>query len=262
MPARSVLTEFWDDAYIMDLEPDAKYLFLYLLTNSRTNMLGIYELPVRKIVNDTGLEKEKVESLLKGFEMVGKAFHMDNHIILINFQKHQKLNGNMKTSALTAFHSLPVSIKKLFGDYNEIKDYPSLIKGFQSLCQALGELNLIELNRIECELNLISGAREDSPTDENSTPQIQTTDKFTPPTLQEAQAYADNSFMEIDVSQFYEHYTATGWRMSNGRYPADWTALLRLWKSREKDFKRGERKSEAPPIDVSRFSKKSQGAAS
>lgn len=75
---------------------------------------------------------------------------------------------------------------------------------------------------------------------------IPTTDKFTPPTLEEAQAFADNSFMEIDVTEFYEHYTATGWQMSNGRYPVDWTALLRLWKTRDDKFKRGKRKSEIP----------------
>lgn len=77
-------------------------------------------------------------------------------------------------------------------------------------------------------------------------PKLPTTDKFTTPTLKEVQAYADNSFMEIDVTEFYEHYTAAGWQMSNGRYPTDWTALLRLWKTRDDKFNRGKRKSEIP----------------
>jgi hypothetical protein len=154
MPSRSIATEFWDDTWVIDLEPMEKYLFLYLLSNTRTNMLGIYELPVKKMANETGLEKEQIESIMKGFERVGKAFHKDNYIILVNFHKHQSMNKNMKTSAMNAFSGLPESILKLFGNYEQIKDYQSLTKAFESLTKALGEENRIEGN-IEVEENRI-----------------------------------------------------------------------------------------------------------
>ena len=40
---RSVDTCFWDDRYITQLDPSEKLLFLYLLTNTLTNICGVYQ---------------------------------------------------------------------------------------------------------------------------------------------------------------------------------------------------------------------------
>ena len=62
---RSVNTKFWDDPFIEDLPPTEKLLFLYLLTNPLANLLGIYEITVKRISYDTGLSREAVLSGLK-----------------------------------------------------------------------------------------------------------------------------------------------------------------------------------------------------
>ncbi len=41
---RVVNTRFWDDAYVAELSPNEKLIFLYLLTNALTTIGGIYEL--------------------------------------------------------------------------------------------------------------------------------------------------------------------------------------------------------------------------
>jgi len=108
---RSVNTKFWDDPFIEDLPPTEKLLFLYLLTNPLANLLGIYEITVKRISYDTGLSREAVLSGLKKFEVAKKAFFVDNFILLPNWLKNQRLNSNMKVSVAKEFNDLPKSLK-------------------------------------------------------------------------------------------------------------------------------------------------------
>lgn len=109
---RSVNTKFWDDPWIQDLPPNDKLLFLYLLTNPLTNLLGVYEITIKRICFDTGLTDK---SVLNGFERFGKdkkAFFLpNNYIILPNWLKNQHLNTNMKIAVSREFNALPKDIK-------------------------------------------------------------------------------------------------------------------------------------------------------
>lgn len=86
---RMVNTRFWDDAYISNLDPLEKLLFLYFLTNTSTNISGIYEIPTKKIAVDTGIDRDMVLKLLKRFEDDGKLFYRDGWLGIVNFVKHQ-----------------------------------------------------------------------------------------------------------------------------------------------------------------------------
>ena len=108
---RSVNTRFWDDPFIEELNPSEKLLFLYLLTNSLTNLLGIYEITIKRITFDTGLTRETILKALKGFESVGKVFYIDGFIVLPNFLKNQRLNPNMVKNAISEFNDLPEWLK-------------------------------------------------------------------------------------------------------------------------------------------------------
>ena len=57
-----VNTKFWDDTYIVTLDPIEKLLYLYFLTNPLTNICGIYEIQLRRVAFDTGIDKEVVVS--------------------------------------------------------------------------------------------------------------------------------------------------------------------------------------------------------
>jgi hypothetical protein len=61
---RQVHVDFWQDGFVLDLTPEEKYFFLYLMTNSKTTQSGIYELPKRIIETETGYNRETVEKLL------------------------------------------------------------------------------------------------------------------------------------------------------------------------------------------------------
>ena len=80
-------TRFWNDSFISELNPLDRYLFLYFLTNEHTNIAGIYELPIKTISFETGLEIDMVKKMLK--RLSSKVMYLDGWICVKNFQKHQ-----------------------------------------------------------------------------------------------------------------------------------------------------------------------------
>lgn len=82
-------TRFWDDTYTSNLDPIEKLLFLYFLTNTSTSICGVYEIPLKKIANETGIDKEMVEKILSRFERDNKVVFRDGWIGVINFIKNQ-----------------------------------------------------------------------------------------------------------------------------------------------------------------------------
>jgi hypothetical protein len=87
---RTVKTAMWaQDEWFMDLPIDAKLLWLYLFTNAHASVAGIYKLPIRTICNETGIEQERVEGLLRLFAQNGKAKHSDGMVWVVKMREHQ-----------------------------------------------------------------------------------------------------------------------------------------------------------------------------
>ena len=92
---RHVHINFWQDAFILDLTPEEKYFYVYLLTNSKTKQCGIYELPIRIIETETGYNRETVDKLLNRFEEYDKIVYdkSTKEIYLKNWTKHNKITS-------------------------------------------------------------------------------------------------------------------------------------------------------------------------
>ncbi len=82
-------TKFWSDTWVVNLDPIEKLLFLYLLTNERTNICGAYELPLKYMAVESGIDKDMVEKILKRFSKDKKIQYVDGWIVIKNFSKHQ-----------------------------------------------------------------------------------------------------------------------------------------------------------------------------
>jgi len=90
---RLVSTSFWDDPWVVSLDRDEQYFYLYLLTNSLTNIAGVYQISLKRIVFDTKFTEEEVRGIIKKFEDAGKAFYYkETYIVLPKFPKHQHRN--------------------------------------------------------------------------------------------------------------------------------------------------------------------------
>lgn len=138
---RSVNTQFWSDPWVEDLTPSEKLLYLYFITNEKTNMLGVYELSIKKISFETGIDKKTIQNALKGFERIGKVKYTNNYIVLLNYTKHQNYNTNMKKSAIDVFNNLP----KELNDSKELIDKEDVNKGFERVRKGLGMVRKIEV---------------------------------------------------------------------------------------------------------------------
>ena len=104
---RYIDTKFWDDNYVMNRDPVEKLLFLYLLTNTLTNIVGIYEISLRRIAFDTGIDSEMVDKILKRFEADLKVKYEDNLVAIRNFTKHQLNNPKINTGMESLLKEVP-----------------------------------------------------------------------------------------------------------------------------------------------------------
>ena len=86
---RQVYIDFWQDGFILDLTPEEKYFYLYLMTNSKTTQCGIYELPKRIVETETGYNRETVNKLIQRFVDYGKIDYNEStrEIHVINWVK-------------------------------------------------------------------------------------------------------------------------------------------------------------------------------
>lgn len=121
---RSVNTHFWTDRFIVELDPIGKLLFIYLITNPTATLVGCYEITVRQIVFDTGIEKEKILDLFEYFEKERKLIYRDGWVVLPNFLKNQSLNSNMKKHIAAELQKVPDWVRETV--VKAIKSSPDL----------------------------------------------------------------------------------------------------------------------------------------
>ena len=89
---RQIYTTFWTDPKVADeFTPEDKYFYLYLLTNSHTNLCGCYEISKKQISVDTGYNVDTVERLIQRlYKVHGVIAYNENtkELFLVNWHKH------------------------------------------------------------------------------------------------------------------------------------------------------------------------------
>lgn len=84
MKTRIIHTRIWEDDWFLSLSDNGQKLFIYLITNQRINLSGIYRLPDRVINFDTRLKGERLEKAKN--ELVGKVMFFDGWVYVKNAQ--------------------------------------------------------------------------------------------------------------------------------------------------------------------------------
>ena len=118
---RYINTRFWRDSYIEDLDPVEKLLFIYLLTNPDTNISGIYEIPLKIIAVDTGIDKDMLKKLLKRFEDDKKIKYKNGWIAIKNFTNHQTISPKIKIGIEKELKNAPIDMVSWINLNQEIK---------------------------------------------------------------------------------------------------------------------------------------------
>ncbi|EJR64522.1 DnaD and phage-associated domain-containing protein [Bacillus cereus VD115] len=101
---RNVQVNFWQDEFILDLTPEERYFYIYLLTGTKTKQCGIYILPKRVAELETGYSMETVEKLLNRFVEYGKIFYdmETKELFIVNWLRYNPiLNTNVEKCVLS-----------------------------------------------------------------------------------------------------------------------------------------------------------------
>lgn len=96
---RYISTSFWDDQWVVTLSHDEKLVYLYLMTNTLTNIAGVYKITLKRMAYDMDMDKSYIETILKRFETDRKAYYYGEYIIIPSWPKHQKTDRHPKLKA-------------------------------------------------------------------------------------------------------------------------------------------------------------------
>ncbi|MBX4263020.1 DnaD domain-containing protein [Clostridium estertheticum] len=93
---RQIYTEFWSDTFVLELDSQEKFFYLYLLTNTKSTQCGIFQISPRLISLETGYDKVLVAELLKKFCDYKKILYCaeTNEIMVLNWIKYNIPNNN------------------------------------------------------------------------------------------------------------------------------------------------------------------------
>lgn len=110
-------TRFWQDTYIADLDPSEKLLFVYCITCPALSLTGIYEIALKYIAIETGIDKEMVSKMLKRFSDDGKILYRNGWLCVVNYPKYQSFKGEKLEKAISnEINAIPKDILEFFID--------------------------------------------------------------------------------------------------------------------------------------------------
>lgn len=120
---KQIQASFWQNAFVLELTPEERYFYVYLITNTTTTACGIYRFNMKLAVLESGLSEDTIKKYLNAFENSGKIIisKMSQELMIVNWLKHNtKMN------------------KRIIGNINaelkEIKD-KELLRLFYDICK-------------------------------------------------------------------------------------------------------------------------------
>ena len=97
MKSRIVHTKMWEDEYFSNLSRASKLLFIYLITNSRINLIGTFEISDRVIIFDTGLNSKELEDAKT--ELFPKVKFFNGWVYVLNAERLGGYKGGKNETA-------------------------------------------------------------------------------------------------------------------------------------------------------------------
>jgi len=105
---RSVKTSIWEEPWFERLDPNTKFTYLYLITNSKISQSGLIKITIKKISYEIGLEIEVIDKSLVELTRLSKIAYTNDYIWLKNFTKNNAHNEKfLKPAILEIFESYP-----------------------------------------------------------------------------------------------------------------------------------------------------------
>ena len=123
-------SDFWRDPYTSNLDPVEKLLFLYLISNPDSNIAGAYQLPIKIIAVDTGVDKDMILKIAERFLRDDKIFIYDGWVAIKNRAKFNKLdNPNIQKGIIDIINKSPEFIREFLNNTSLLKPLKVFTKG-------------------------------------------------------------------------------------------------------------------------------------
>jgi len=123
----NIHTKIWKDPKVQTISPEAKLVFIYLLTNENRTLSGIYPITIKTIAMETDYTKEQVEAALSELESREMVFYDNKNFVVwvVNALRYVILNAKTKANVAKNLYAVRKStLVKRFLDYYHNLDIP------------------------------------------------------------------------------------------------------------------------------------------
>lgn len=123
MKARPVHTSFYDSDRVLSLSKDARWLFMYYITNKGIGLTGAYKWGKTKALFETGLTLKEYEKARIELENVKLAFFFEDWVIIPGTEMKTGYDKGVKTSVAyqREMDSLPDEVRSILTE----SEYPT-----------------------------------------------------------------------------------------------------------------------------------------
>ena len=84
---RQIHPEIWSDPWFLELTPNEKLIFIYMFSNDRTSLSGLYEISVKQILFETGVPEQDFIDLIEKCKRDKKIVRDENIFFVVNLLK-------------------------------------------------------------------------------------------------------------------------------------------------------------------------------
>lgn len=243
---RQVHVSFWQDTFVLDLTPEEKYFYLYLMTNSKTSACGIYELPKKVIELETGYNRETVDKLLGRFIEYGKVKYSEltKEIYLPNWIKFNEPKGELTAKCVVAELNAVkcrAFAESYIRDANESGySLEGATKGLTSPLQGADEVPTSPYQVMDKDMDKETEREKEGARRRRAT-SAPTVFEITPVLSEWAKANGVNqAILAGETEKFLDHHRA------NGSAFKDWDAAWRKWMRNARDWAKAPQPQQRP----------------
>lgn len=124
---RVIKDDTWQDNWFFELSQVEKLVWLFVLTNPRSNIAGIYEMSSRWGATHTDTDKQTFEDILSKFVEDGKIQRIGEWVVINNHHKHQSNNTKVELGICRILEEIPPDIARLYPIHTLSIDYHTLL---------------------------------------------------------------------------------------------------------------------------------------
>lgn len=125
---RIIKDELWDDTWFSALDAHSKLVWVYLLTNPRCNVAGIYKLNRTAASTSLLIEKNNLDNILNCFSDAKKVLLHEDWVFIVNFWKHQTDSPKIRAGIKRILFELPKGMQEVLIGYQDLcKPYRTLL---------------------------------------------------------------------------------------------------------------------------------------